>query len=96
VSNKEGTLLHLQPDGSWGRWAIQCPGLEPVAIAAGEIFEVEIHCRWWRVQTNAAGGTAAAARIIGGQVNRVPIRLRDGQRARFLRPGLRAATGAAG
>jgi hypothetical protein len=28
VSNKEGTLLHLQPGGSWGRWAIQCPRVQ--------------------------------------------------------------------
>jgi hypothetical protein len=96
MSDQEGTL-RLQANG---RWAIQCPGqMEPVAIVAGEIFEIEIRRRWWRVQTNAAGASAAvppAARIVRGQVNRVPIRLRDGQRARVLRPGLRAAIGAEG
>jgi hypothetical protein len=81
MASDNKAILQLQRSGLW---SIVAPGRSPVTIPTGEIFQVEIRRRWWRVQMNAARGAAAAARIIGGQVNRVPIRLRDGQPARFL------------
>ena len=38
MSIKEGTL-HMQPPG---RWAICCPGHEPVEIAPGDAFLIEV------------------------------------------------------
>jgi hypothetical protein len=64
-------------------WAIAVPGLEPVAIVAGEIFEVQVRGMWWRVRMNA-DGTAEAWRVVGGHINRVPVALRKGMRAGFF------------
>jgi hypothetical protein len=38
VSEKDG-ILQLQPSG---RWAVVCPGREPVEITAGDVFRVEV------------------------------------------------------
>jgi hypothetical protein len=66
-----------------GGWAIAAPGLVPVAIVAGEIFEVQVRGMWWRVRMNA-DGTAEAWRVVGGHINRVPVALRKGMRAGFF------------
>jgi hypothetical protein len=57
--------------------------LEPVAIVAGEIFEVQVRGVWWRARMSA-NGTAEGARVVGGHVNRVPVELREGMRAGFF------------
>jgi len=38
MSEKEG-ILQMQPSG---RWAVVCPGREPVEITAGDVFRVEV------------------------------------------------------
>jgi histidyl-tRNA synthetase len=66
-----------------GGWAIAAPGLEPVGIVAGEIFEVQDRGVWWRARMNP-DGTAEGARMVAGHANRVPIELREGMRAGFF------------
>jgi hypothetical protein len=66
-----------------GGWAIAWHGLEPVAIVAGEIFEVQVRGEWWRARMNA-DGTAKGTRMVGGHINRVPVELREGVRASFF------------
>jgi hypothetical protein len=66
-----------------GDWAIAAPGLEPVAIVAGEIFEVQVGGVWWRARMNA-DGTVEGARMMAGHINHVPIELLEGMRGGFF------------
>jgi hypothetical protein len=63
-----------------GDWAIAAPGLEPVAIVAGEIFEVQVRGMWWRGKIKS-DGPAEGIRVVGGHINRIPVALREGVRA---------------
>jgi hypothetical protein len=75
----EGKLCRLPAGG----WAIVAPGLSPVAILKGEVFEVQIGEQWWRARMKS-DGTAERARIVRGHINRVPVELREGLRAGFF------------
>ena len=72
-----------QPAGPAGSWAIVPPGLSPVAIIEGEIFEVQIGEKWRRARMKS-DGTAERVRIVGEHINRVPVALREGMRAGFF------------
>jgi hypothetical protein len=80
----QGRLCRLAAGGGW---AIAAPGLEPVMIVAGEIFEVQIGEKWWRARMKS-DGTAEQVRVVGGHINRVP--LREGMRAIPRRYGKRS------
>jgi Domain of unknown function (DUF5348) len=75
----QGKLCRL----SAGGWAIVTPGLSPVAILKGEIFEVQIGEKWRRARMKS-DGTAEGVRAVGGHINRVPVALREGMRAGFF------------
>jgi Domain of unknown function (DUF5348) len=80
----QGKLCRLPVGG----WAIAAPGLEPVAIVAGEIFEIQVRGVWWRARMNA-NGTAEGERFARGQLRLfrgwpVPVELREGLRAGFF------------
>jgi hypothetical protein len=80
----QGKLCRLPAGG----WSIAAPGLEPVVIVAGEIFEVQIGEKWWRARMKS-DATAEEVRIVGGHINRVPVALREGMRAIPRRYGRR-------
>jgi hypothetical protein len=80
VTDQAAKLCRLAAGGGW---AIAAPGLEPVAIVAGEIFEVQVRGMWWRTRM-IADGSAEGARVVGGHINRVPVELREGMRAGFF------------
>jgi hypothetical protein len=81
----QGKLCRLPAGG----WAIIAPGLSPVAILKGEIFEVQIGEQWWRARVKS-DGTAEGVRVVGGHINRVPVALREGMRAIPRRYGKRS------
>ena len=81
----QGKLCRLPAGG----WAIIAPGLSPVAILKGEIFEVQIGEQWWRARVKS-DGTAEGVRVVGGHINRVPVELREGMRAIPRRYGKRS------
>jgi hypothetical protein len=81
----QGKLCRLPAGG----WAIVAPGLSPVAIIKGEIFEVQIGEQWWRARVKS-DGTAEGVRAVGGHINRVPVALREGMRAIRRRYGKRS------
>jgi hypothetical protein len=75
----QGKLCRLPAGG----WAIVAPGLSPVAIIEGAIFEVQIGEKWWRARMKS-DGTAEGVRVVGEHINRVPVALREGMRAGFF------------
>jgi hypothetical protein len=75
----QGKLCRLPAGG----WAIVVPGLSPVAILKGEVFEVQIGEQRWRARM-ISDATAEGIRMVGGHINRAPVALREGMRAGFF------------
>jgi hypothetical protein len=75
----QGKLCRLPAGG----WAIAAPGLSPVAILKGEVFEVQIGEKWRRARIKS-DGTAEGVRVVGEHFYRVPVSLREGMRAGFV------------
>jgi hypothetical protein len=80
VTDQAAKLCRLSAGGGW---AIAAPGLEPVAIVAGEIFNVQVGGVWWRARMSA-DGTVEGTRVVAGHINRVPVEPREGMRAGFF------------
>jgi hypothetical protein len=68
-----------------GGWAIVAPGLSPVAILKGEIFEVQIGEQRWHARILKSDGTAEGVRVVGGYIiNRALVALHEGMCAGFF------------